>query len=309
MHTFGKVCLWFAVVVCIPTAMWFTAKVYTARAGYIKQKVDLEAKIEKNAAELTDLRLKTRTTLRELTHEKLRWAPYWNDVAVEVRQDNSVTIDIGSENGLNATVGEGEAGTQNLVHCFQPGENGQMEYVGDFRVTALEANRAMLAPNWTLQDGESDSWDASQQWRLRAMIPSSYFARFNGLELQLNSNDELLASKLEDLEEQLQLLKIAEERLAHRIAEIEGPQGDVAEADKRPREDVVGLLTTLEEYEEIRNAIIAKSDERRRILLRTLEDFERTQTENLHVVDSLPEGEKTSTDATEAAADPSTVSR
>jgi len=309
MHTFGKVCLWFAVVVCIPAAMWFTAKVYTARAGYIRKKVDFEAKIEKNSAELTELRLKTRSTLRELTHEKLRWAPYWNDVTVEVRQDNTVTIDIGIENGLNATVGDGEAGTQNLVHCFQPGENGQMEYVGDFRVTSLEPNRAILAPNWQLQDGESDGWGAAQKWRMRAMIPSSYFARFNGLELQLNTHDELLASKLEDLEKQLQLLKIAEERLAQRITEIDGPQGDVAEADKRPREDVVGLLTTLGEYEEIRNAIIAKSDERRRILLRTLEDFERTQAENLHVVDSLPEGEKADDEATEAAADPSTVSR
>ena len=113
-----------------------------------------------------------------------------------------------------------------------------MEFVGDFRVTSLVDNRAILTPNWILREGESDSWDATRKWRVRARIPSSYFARFNGLELQLTSHNELLASKLEDLEKQIQLLAIAEERLAQRIAEIEGPQGDVSDPDKRPREDV-----------------------------------------------------------------------
>ena len=307
MHIFGKICLWISVV-CILVAMWMTAKLYTARAGYIKKKVELEDKIEKNAAEITDLRLKLRNTHRELTHELLQWGPYWNDVGVEIRQDNSITIDIGTQHGLSAASAEGTAGRQFVVHGFQPAENG-MEYIGDFQVSSLEANRAILTPNWEMLEGESDSWDGTKKWRVRAMVPSRYHARFNGLELQLTNHSELLNSKLIDLEEQRQWHSVAKERLAQRIAEIAGPQGDVTDADKRPREDVVGLLSALAEAEETRNAILAESDMRRRILLRTIEDFERTQAENLRVVENLPQGDDGGTDAAEAAAQPSTVSR
>jgi len=286
MHTFGKVCVLLLVLLAF-VAVRYTSKLYVTRAADVKQKINLEEKMARNAKELDDLRNKVRTTKRELTHEKLSWAPYWNDVDVEVRNDNSVLVNIGAQQGLEAGTTDNAAAKQFLIHCFQSTADGGTEYIGEFRVSDLEDNRALLVPNWDPFEGETDSWNDGQKWRIRALVPSQHVVRFNGLELQTTSYLELLASKLAHLDDQNKLLAIAEERLQRRIDEIDGPQGDVPDADQRPREDVVGLLTTLTELEEERNAILAKSDERRRALLQATEDFERTQAENLQVVNSL----------------------
>lgn len=296
MHTFGKVCLWTSVLLLFG-AYVVSAKLYTQRAQYVNKKVQLEEKLAKNEKDLTDLRVKAVETRRELAATLLGWDRMpWNNVGVTVFKENStLQIKLGTIHGLLPSDNSGDQTKQQVVHCFQPGENGDFSYVGDFRVTTVDNEQAALTPNWNVLPGESDSWNAEKPWRVRAMVPSQYQTRFNGLELQLTVTGELLASKEEDLEKQKRLLAGAEQRRDQRIAEIVGPKGDVADAEKRPREDVVGLLTGLEEAEETRNTALANADHLRRVLLQTLTNFERMQAENLRLVDSLPKGTQSKT--------------
>lgn len=308
MHRSGIIFIWIIALMAL-VAIRATARVFEARAQFVRQKVQLEDKMARNEKEIPDLQRKLRQTQRDLSHELLSWAPFWNDVNVEVRQDNSIVIDIGAQQGLQPSAGDGNASTQHVVHLFQPGQDGGSQYVGEFQVTSLEANRALLVPNWDLFEGETDSWNGTEKWRVRALVPSQHQIRFSGLEFRYGVERELLASKQEDLAKQQELLAAAEEGLAKRVAELEGPQGDVPDADQRPREDVVGLLTTLEELEEVRNAILARSDDLRRQLLSATENFERIQAENLRVVENLPQGDGMRAPGQAGGVEASTVSR
>ncbi len=309
MHTFGKVCLWSTVVLSL-VAIVLTAKLFKNRAHFVKQKLQYEEKIEKNRKDLYDLRRTVRQTHRDLTHELLGWNPYWNDVPVNIfDQNNSVEIGIGTQHGLKPEVDPNDPTKHQLVYCFQQGENGEYWFVGDFRVVTVGGDVATLEPNWKVSAEEAALWSGEKSWRIRSLVPSQHQVRFHGLELHETRFREELASKQSDLAKQKQLLAMATERRDQRVAEIDGPtngaadlehhlrqnlpgdagagQGGNADAKNRPREDVVGLITALEEAEEQRNAIVAEADRLRRELLQTLTDFERTQAENLQIVESM----------------------
>jgi len=293
MHTFGQVCLWISVFLMLVASI-LTSELYTARAHYVDRKVKADKKLAQNELDLEKLRLQASETRHELANIMLSRDRFWDDVPVTIyQQNNTLEIGIGTNQGIRQLEELGDSTKQQVVYCFQPGEDGSYQYVGDFRVTNVQGDKAALTPNWELLPGESETWNSSNNWRVRALIPSQYQAIFNGRRNQLTVARELLKSKEADLAKQEALLVEVRKRFDGRIAEIEGPTADVTDPDKRPREDVVGLLSALVEAEETRNSLLAEADHLRRVLLQMETDFERIQAENLRMVENLPRGAST----------------
>jgi hypothetical protein len=290
MHTFGKVCLGLSVAFML-AGVWLTSELYTARAHFVDRKVKAEAKLAQNELDLEKLRFEASDTRHELASTLLSWDRFWDNVDVEDgQQKNTLEIYVGTNQGIRPLEELEDQTKQQVVYCFQPGENGDYRYVGDFRVTNVQNDKAALTPNWEVTAGESETWNTENKWRVRALVPSQFQAVFNGRRNQLTAARELSKSKQADLAKQEELLTAVRKRFDDRIVEIDGPKADVSDPDSRPREDVVGLLSALEEADEKRNAKLFQADHLRRVLLQTLTDFARIQAENLRMVESLPKG-------------------
>ena len=289
MHTLGKVFNWCVVVLALG-AMYLTAKALDIRQSWLKKVVTEDAKLaefQDSEKGLPKLRAKLAALQADYDRQMLGWGQYWDNIIAEgSTEDGRITLGIG-RGDLNDKDPLDNPVTPS-VFAFQPLEGGGYEYVGEFKAIRLDVGQSTFKANWRVRPGESKGWKAGNNWRLRQLIPDGEKARFTDLEAQLLVEDEFLDATRNDLRRQTELLGFADDHLALRVGEIEGfSDFDEEQQKKLPKDLVQGVLKSLSEEEELRNAAVEEADGLRRALQKTRQAIETTTAKNARMVESL----------------------
>lgn len=270
MHKSGVVFAWLVVLAAI-VAVPLTAKVLAVRSSWLQAVEKNSAQIAKNEAEIKAKSEESADLRKRLTRVMLGWDRYW-DAAVTVsnQQTGEIQVAIGSNNGLGSTQNAEEA--KPVVFAFQaaPGQPGGVAYVGAFRVTALEANRALLQKVTPPEAGEAAKWQ-NGTWRLRALVPPNYITTLRTLRDQLVERKQQLERKQDRIEDLNRLLASAQKRLDARVSELIGSD-NAPQEENLPVELRKGLVAGLEEEEQERNEEFQETDQLRRDLLKVYQE-------------------------------------
>lgn len=310
MHKSGVIFAWLVALAAVG-AVLLTAKMLDVRSSWLKSVEKNKEQIAKNEAEI-EANTKERDDLRsELTQTMLGWDRYWDaNVTVADQQTGAIQVNIGGNQGLGSAQQGDNATAQPVIFGFQPdpGQPGGVGYVGAFRVTALEANRAQLVKVTPPQPGEVAQWK-NGPWRLRALVPPNYITTLRTLRDQLVERNQQLERKQDRIEDLNRLLASAKERLNTRVSELLGPE-NAPQDENLPIELRKGLVAGLEEEEQQRNQEFQETDKLRRDLLKVFQEQQNLIQEVSQLVKQLPQNKKTaqsqsdSTEKISAAAAP-----
>ncbi|QDT27055.1 hypothetical protein [Gimesia panareensis] len=269
MHKSGVVFAWLVVLAAI-AAIPLTAKVLAVRSSWLQAVEKNDAQIAKNEAEIEAKSKESKDLRTELTREMLGWDRYWDaQVTVANQQTGEIQIPIGSDNGLGSA---DAAAAKPVVFAFQavPGQQGSTSYVGAFRVTALDTNRALLKKVTPPESGEAAQWQ-NGTWRLRALVPPQYISILRTLRDQMVERKQERQRKQDRIQDLNRLLAAAQQRLDARVSELIGsdnaPQGENLPVELRK-----GLVAGLEEEEQERNQEFLETDRLRRDLLKVFQE-------------------------------------
>jgi hypothetical protein len=277
MKRFG---LWLALLVVLLAVggMILASRLVLIRGSWQKKTAEAKAKVldlRVKAAELERVVAVAKGDLQRLIHD---WERYW--IAPQVvagRQPGTLAVALGTNQGLTANT---------VVYAFQPSADGAgMEFVGPFKVSAVQETQAALTPNWRLRPNEEQSWRLGPNWRFRSNIPDEHKTQFADFELMMLRKDELLAGQQKHLQIQQEAKAKAEEHLDQRMKEL---NGDPKNANKNlDKYLVVGYHAAVADMEQERNKVQGEVDELRRRIKRTHDEIERLKRENERLADQL----------------------
>lgn len=270
MHKSGVVFAWLVVLAAI-AAIPLTAKVLAVRSSWLKAVEKNDVQIAKNEAEIEAKSKESKDLRTELTRVMLGWDRYWDaQVTVANQQTGEIQIPIGTNNGLGDA--QNNEAAKPVVFAFQaaPGQQGGVNYVGAFRVTALDTNRALLKKVTPPEPGEAAQWQ-NGTWRLRALVPPQYISTLRTLRDQMVERKQERQRKQDRIQDLNRLLAAAQQRLDARVSELIGsdnaPQGENLPVELRK-----GLVAGLEEEEQERNQEFQETDRLRRDLLKVFQE-------------------------------------
>ncbi len=295
MHWLGKVFAWLNVI-GFAAAVVLTGRMMQVRNSWARKVAEVRAEAEKGEPEVHRRRKQLVKLTDELQMTLLGWNRHWDNVMVVKGQaaPGALVVQVGSNQGL---------ANQQTVYVFQPGaQAGAVEYVGAFRVTQLEENRAALMPTWRLVQGEDLAWRYGQGWRIRESIPPSARQMFSDLDVNFVLATERNQALQSDKKLQEELKQQAEAQLAQRMGELLGGAnlpGDIAK--DLPQHLMVGLVNAIQSAEDARNEALVRVDRLRREIKRTVERYEKLRSENLSLAAQLA-GSATPTAAISSAA-------
>lgn len=256
----------------------YTAKVVTYRNSYTVKNVTLKAKTAKLHQDIEKLEADIERVNNQVFRAREMWGEVWNNVPTAL-QGNDGTLTIG-------------AGTKQLIrdkmvlHGFQLGE-GTSLYQGSFSVVSANEAGAVLKPNWRALPEDISTWKGGP-WRWRNEIPPGYQDSIDNQLLSIVKQTEVLATRRRDVDGQQVLLGAAQDSLKKREAALVGGEG-LAKGNNVTAEYREGLVVTVEQTEEERNATLRKIDDLRR-KIRTVEaDILRLQGENTDLAQRLPD--------------------
>ncbi len=226
------------------------------------------AAVEKAKIELADSRQKLQSV-------KVGWGYEWNfppGGAIQVVQGRLAVNGLGTSNGLTrrqVTDPNGQARElAPVVHVFMVNDQGGSRYVGEFIAdispNGLTETSSVLIPTWAASPEEQQTWDFSGKVRLRSQAPSGDRSAVEHLHQTIQLTFSQLTQTGLRLEEQKRLNTAADEALQARKNEL---LGDAAAADNPDHPEYkLGLVQTLVDVEEERNAVQAAVDDLRRLL-------------------------------------------
>ncbi len=280
MHISGKILAGFVVIGWI-VGLIFTSGDLKIRNAWMKRAQDAEEEFQKNDEQLVQKRALLANRRRELARVMLPWDRYWTKITgtpLGGAGDGKVQLEgVGSNHGLTE---------KHVIYLFAPNADGSSTLLGSggFRVTKALEDRAALEPTWRMRAGDVSAKPG--EWRARALVPAHYEARFSQLEVELIAADDALRAGQQELDRQTEAIKVATEHLNLRLNEINGNPD--LEGKDLPPSIVKGLLTVLEDEEELRNAALAQVDRLLRDLKQTREAFDRVRQANVELTNSLP---------------------
>ncbi|WP_299464133.1 hypothetical protein [uncultured Gimesia sp.] len=267
MHKSGVVLVWIVALTAVG-AVLLTSKVLDVRGSWLKSVEKNKAQIQKNAAEIEAKETENKTLRSDLTRLMLGWDRYWDaNVTIANQQTGEIQVNIGGNQGLGTAQQGTDPVAQPVVFAFQPDPSkpSGFSYVGAFRVNALEANRAQLISVTPPQPGEVATWK-NGAWRLRALVPPNYISTLRTLRDDLVERDQQINRKQDRIQDLNRLLAAAKERLEARVSELIGsenaPQDEILPVELRK-----GLISGLEEEEQLRNQEFQETDRLRRDML------------------------------------------
>lgn len=287
MHVLGKVLLFF-VFAGAAAAVFLSARALEIRSKWMDKAQKLEKQVQDNEVALKEKRATLQQTRNEFSRVMLGWDRMFPGIGGGV-QPNGVA---------QLSVGRPFLEDKQVVQLFAVDAAGQSLYLGPFKVTALADNRSGLAANWRVRPGDIPNLPGGVTFRVRTLVPPSYPARFDELEVQLSAADERVAANQRELEAQTAQIQVAEEHLALRLKEING-DADLKGKDLPP-EAIEGLLAVIVTEEEARNAALAEDDRLRRRLKEAIDAFNKTRAENGRLANGLPQPSRPSASASPA---------
>lgn len=281
MHRLGTVFAYLSVI-GFAAAVVLMGRTMQVRNSWVRKVAEVRAEAQKGEPEVQRRRKQLTKLTTELQATLLGWNRYWDGVMVVKGQAarGALVAQVGSNQGLR---------NQQTVYVFQPGAaGGEIEYVGAFRITQLEENRAALMPTWRLLEGEDLTWRYGQGWRIWESIPPSARQMFSDLDVNFVLATERNLALQSDKQMQEQLKQQAEQQLAQRMAElVGGAQLPPDVANDLPEHLKVGLVNAIQSAEDARNEALLRVDKLRRQLKRTVERYEKLRSENLALASQL----------------------
>lgn len=257
MHTSGKVLAWLVVIAGL-AASFFTAKLIQTRNSFTAKWMKVSTDYESREPQLVSAKAELGRLQEELLRAGTNWGATIDMVPTQVAgPEGRLQVSMGRLQGLRESM---------LLYGFEIQPDGSAIYRGDFTVSQVQDQQALLVPASRIRQQELATWKAgATNWRWRTMIPETTTKLFSDMELALVRADELLASRQQSVQIQDQLIAQAQEQRAQRVAELIGGN----ELPKDPQlstEFREGLVAGLEEAEEQRNAALIRIDELRRNL-------------------------------------------
>ncbi len=275
MHTSGKV-LAVLLILGLGVAFHASAKSYAVRDAWMKLAQDNEAAIKKNDDEIA---VKTRTLKdkrNEFARTMIGWDREWTSPAARLEQNGNIALQIGTNQGMQP---------DQVLYVFAPNADGTSAYVGDFKVE--KTNEGGTQARLNSRRRPTDFKQAQfQNARVRTMIPNQYVKRLNDLDQLLLDAELSIRTNKEELARQGRLSEQVEKVIAARLAEL---NGNPDKANQQiPEVHINGLLTSIVNEEESRNAALIEADRLMRELKKTRDEFQMIRKENQQRVDSLP---------------------
>lgn len=291
MTTIGKVCLWLTVIGLGVISVYLLPAVG-------KKHNDISASL-RTSKETVDKAVEAhRKTTRDLAQrrallarQQIGWDKSWTidqqgqDFGVQVDNDRLVVSGLGTDAGLEPVLDEAGQPSPPAVHAFRMMPEGGMFYVGEFQAAQLEATLTVLVPIWLPEQDELDEWARNQElpWRFRTLVPAGKRLHIDRLHGQLQKLNEDQSATLANVDQQEQLLKLAEDQLEIRKQELLG-NPNVDPIPERP-EYSDGLIRAIASEEERRNDLQVEIDELRRLIHQAAQE----RTERIERLREYPE--------------------
>jgi len=296
MNTLGKVCAGLTIVAMCGWVYLGGRLGKTANDWSVKLR-DAKAATQKAVAEHEKSELELSTAQSELARLKLGWGFEWTLPAdgskgsIQLVGSNLAVSGIGTESGLQARQVTSEGKEETLaptVHVFQLTAEGGSRYLGEFLadLDQLAPNSSVLRPTWAVTAQEIGTWNLTSGVRLRSLIPGAGRIQVEGLNQSLQRLREHYAVTDNNVNNQMALLKAAENQLAGRKAELLG-NPEAADLKDRP-EFKVGLVQALQDIEEARNQLQVDVDDLRRMVLEATEARNRLVADLNELASRLP---------------------
>jgi hypothetical protein len=276
MHISGKIAAWL-VALGIVISIYFSAKAFALRDKWMQVAQENEKKIKENDEELAKKRKLLNEKKVEFARTMLGWDRQWSDVQVAGNPQTGLTLGIGT--------GKGVQPDQVLYVFVLNADNQTPTYVGDFKVSKPGDAQVDVKP-YSRRRPNDPKQLPSQSARVRTMLPNAYLARLGGLDEQLLAADLTITGNKEELDRQALLLQQAESLIAARMAEIDG--NPKLEGKQIPPVHTKGLLTSIADEDEARNAALIEADRLMRALKKSRDEFAETRKDNEQRVQSLP---------------------
>ena len=274
MHISGKIAAWLAAV-GILVAIYMSAKAFAVRDAWMQLAQKNEAEIKKNDETIAEKTRKYEDDRAKLARTMHGWDRYWVDIPAAVTPQGELNLKLGTDNGLQP---------EQVVYVFV-NQDGTSTYAGDFKITRAAGNQAQARPNSRRRAGDAKQWQF--QVRVRTLLPIQYLARLETLNQQLLAAELTIATNQDELEQQGKLFDQTEKLIATRMSEING-NSELA-GKPIPSVHVKGLLTSIVDEEEARNAALIEADGLRRALKQARDRFAQVRRENQERLRSLPQ--------------------
>ncbi len=276
MHISGKIAAWF-VALGIVVSIFFAAKALAVRDAWMQVAQANEKKIKENEEELAKKRKLLVEKKVEFARTMLGWDRQWPNVQVAGNPQTGMTLGIGTGSGVQP---------DQVLYVFVQNADGQTTtYVGDFKVSKPGEAQIDVKP-YSRRRPDAPKQLPSQIARVRTILPNAYLARLGALDQQMLAADLTITSNKEELDRQAVLLQQAEGLIATRMAEIDGDPN--LQGKQIPAVHIKGLLTSIADEDEARNAALIEADRLMRALKRARDKFAATRKQNEQRVQSLP---------------------
>lgn len=277
MSRLGLVCL-ILVLLGLGAESYIAAKLGLRRGEVEDALRKAIADTETATAALEKAKIELGDSQQKLQSVKVGWGYEWNFPpggaagSVQVVQGRLAVAGLGTSNGLTRrqiTDANGQARElAPVVHVFTDNGQGGSRYIGEFIAdispNGLTETNAVLIPTWAASPEEQQTWNFTGAVRMRSQAPAGERSAVE----HLHQNIQLTFSQLTQtglrLEEQKRLNAAADEALQARKNEL---LGDAAATDNPDHPEYkLGLVQTLVDVEEERNAVQVAVDELRRQL-------------------------------------------
>ncbi len=255
MNILGKVLLWIAVVITLVAAIPLTTMTLDVRNKWLGEVNSRRDKMADSMKVLREARLRVRRLDEKLNQQLQVWGDVWTAPRSGVQPGGAGIVELGV--GTSSGIGL-KAQQQNLppapVYVFA-NENGMSQYLGEFKLEDLRADRTAGRLVREPYPQEVTNWPAQGEFTVRESLPADWRATV----VQLDGEVLIASTKLRTQELALEILneqiKESQASLDSRLAELGGDANPPVGASQ---EVVDGLVETLRKYETQRDTLLAQ---------------------------------------------------
>lgn len=259
MHTLGKVLLGFIAVLAI-AALFLTSMLYDAQQTWQQRVEDRQAKRDDLTEQVRQKELVVRDLEAEVNRKMTPWGRAWELGPQEIQLLDPDAGTIFLALGTNRELAHRELSQGKplpTIYLFGRNEDGTSNYIGAFRLTAVEADQSTAQMIRKPYEGEVEQWQALAGVRVWEGIPSNWRA----LHAELQGETAIALQQRVEYEARLETQKLlvskSEEQLQRRMEQLEGDPDPVEGAGP---DTVDGLVVAIRNEETARNEQLAELD-------------------------------------------------
>jgi hypothetical protein len=285
MHILSKICLVVALILGF-VGTWVATQVAKKRNAITEQIVAEKKKRDDNIKQLAELKITRQRELEELNRLQSDWGRQWTAKGQFDPQQGTGLLNIGGQQQLGKV-----ASREEVVHIFGVQQNGDSQYLGEFKIAEGGPQQTLLALTRKPSPSQALNWPAGPvDVRVRERIPPGIRAMFHDLATNQAIADQIVINETAKDQIQQQHIAASQKTLDRRMAELNGDPAAPANADP---EIISGLVETLRTEEAKRNAVLKDVDALRRELSDRYAHLVKILAENRQAVETLATGTET----------------